>query len=79
MRFLQSTNHWRAALALLCLFHVWMAISSTGRVGMTADEIFHFTAGQTYWSRQDYRLQPENGLLPQRLAGLPGKLSGMRR
>ncbi len=52
-----------------------MAISSTGRVGMTADEIFHLTAGQTYWSRQDYRLQPENGLLPQRLAGLPLVLS----
>lgn len=71
MRLLEPKKHWRTALALICLLHFWMAISGTERVGVTADETFHLTAGQTYWSQQDYRLQPENGLFPQRLAGLP--------
>lgn len=38
---------------------------------MTSDEIAHLTAGQAYNTRNDFRLQPENGNLPQRLAALP--------
>jgi len=36
----------------------------------------HLTAGLAYNSRNDYRLQPENGNLPQRLAALPLTLAG---
>lgn len=38
---------------------------------MTSDEIAHLTAGHAYNSRGDFRLQPENGNLPQRWAALP--------
>lgn len=55
---------------LLALFW-WMAVSVSPEHSTTADEIFHVTAGYSYWKFGDYRLQPENGNLPQRLAALP--------
>lgn len=48
-----------------------MAVSVTPRVGLTADEPGHLTAGYSYWRFNDYRLNPENGTLPMRLAALP--------
>ncbi len=59
-----------AAGVLLVLFG-WMAASVSREHSTTADEIFHVTAGYSYWKLGDFRLQPENGNLPQRLAGLP--------
>jgi len=37
----------------------------------TSDEIAHITGGYTFNHWQDYRLHPENGLLPQRWQALP--------
>ncbi len=56
--------------ALLALFG-WMAASVSREHSTTADEIFHLTAGYSYWQTGDFRLQPENGNLPQRWAALP--------
>ena len=36
----------------------------------TMDEPLHAAAGYTYWKLNDYRVQPENGNLPQRVFGL---------
>jgi hypothetical protein len=58
------------AALLLGLFG-WMAASVSREHSTTADEIFHVTAGYSYWTTGDYRLQPENGNLPQRWAALP--------
>ena len=60
---------------LLALWHGIMAVTATVEKSMTADEIAHLTAGQAYNQRGDYRLQPENGNLPQRLAALPMTLA----
>jgi hypothetical protein len=64
----------RAALilagAILCLYW-WMATSVSDTQCTTGDEIAHLTAGYSYWTTDDYRLQPENGNLPQRWAALP--------
>ncbi|MFI5335608.1 MAG: glycosyltransferase family 39 protein [Opitutales bacterium] len=57
-------------LFLLVLFG-WMALGVSPHVGVTADETAHLTAGYAYWFAHDYRLQPENGNLPQRWAALP--------
>ena len=57
-------------LALLAL-HAGLALHGLKDVGVTNDETAHLTAGYTYWKRGDYRLQPENGNLPQRWAALP--------
>ncbi|MDD3180231.1 MAG: glycosyltransferase family 39 protein [Opitutaceae bacterium] len=48
-----------------------MAVSVSPRVGVTGDEVVHLTAGYSYWKFNDYRMHPENGTLPMRLAALP--------
>jgi hypothetical protein len=39
--------------------------------GVAYDEITHATSGFTYWKFNDYRIDPSNGNLPKRIAGLP--------
>ncbi len=58
-------------VALALLLYWVMAASVSPRMGVTADEVIHLTAGYSYWKFNDYRLQPENGTLPMRLAALP--------
>lgn len=66
-------RRYRAALlvALVLLLYWVMAVSVSPRMGVTADEVVHLTGGYTYWKFNDYRLHPENGTLPMRLAALP--------
>jgi hypothetical protein len=66
-----------ATVAALLALHVWLAVTATTGKSMTSDEIAHLVAGQAYNTRGDYRLQPENGNLPQRLAALPMTLAGV--
>ncbi|HET7216750.1 MAG TPA: hypothetical protein VFJ02_01820 [Vicinamibacterales bacterium] len=61
--------------ALLALYYV-MALSAASQKSMTFDEMAHLTGGYTYWAFDDYRLHPENGNWPQRLAALPAVMSG---
>ncbi len=61
--------------ALLCLHYV-LAVGSKLHESTTSDELPHLTAGYSYWAHNDYRLQPENGNLPQRWAALPTFLRG---
>ncbi len=42
----------------------------------TADELAHITGGYTFNHWSDYRLHPENGILPQRWQALPATLRG---
>jgi hypothetical protein len=58
------------AAGFLCLYW-WMATSVSDSQCTTGDEIAHLTAGYSYWKTDDYRLQPENGNLPQRWAAIP--------
>jgi len=64
----------RGAALLLAAFWVVLAASLTHK-SLTYDEVAHAAAGYSYWHFGDYRLQPENGVLPQRVAGLPLELS----
>ena len=57
-------------VAALLLLHVGMALGAVRGKSVTFDELAHVTAGYSYWITGDYRLHPQNGLLPQRLAGL---------
>jgi hypothetical protein len=59
-----------AAGAVLAAFWVFLQ-ASLWEKSVTHDEIAHATAGFSYWKFNDYRLQPENGNLPQRVAALP--------
>ena len=66
-----------AAAAVLAMYW-WMATSVSDSMCTTGDEIAHLTAGYSYWTTNDYRLQPENGNLPQRWAALPLLGRGLR-
>jgi len=63
-----------AVIALL-LVHFVLAVGSKLRESTTADELGHLTAGVSYWRNNDYRLDPENGIFPQRWAALPAWLA----
>ncbi len=62
-------------LALLCGLHAWLALSATREKTTAVDEMAHLTAGRALW-QGDYRLQPENGVLPQLWQALPAHLNG---
>jgi hypothetical protein len=62
---------------LLALLHAILAVTATAKKSMTSDEIAHLAAGHAYNTLGDFRLQPENGNLPQRLAALPMALAGV--
>ncbi|MDB6169801.1 MAG: hypothetical protein JWM88_2665 [Verrucomicrobia bacterium] len=64
------------AVALLLAVHWVLAVGSKQAESVTADELAHLTGGFTYWKFNDYRVQPENGNLPQRWAALPTWLGG---
>lgn len=65
-----GTSVWIVVTMLLVL-HFTLAITSVVNKCNTTDEIAHLTAGYSYWIKNDYRLHPENGNLPQRWAALP--------
>jgi hypothetical protein len=59
-----------AAVALAVVFWA-LAFSSILKKSATSDETVHLAAGYSYWHHDDYRIDPENGNLPQRWMGLP--------
>jgi len=58
-----------AVIALLAL-HAALALWAVAGKSVTADEILHVTHGYFVDRYGDHRIQPENGVLPQRLHGL---------
>jgi hypothetical protein len=66
------------AVATLLALHWLLAVGSKRGESVTADELAHLTGGYTYWQFDDYRIQPENGNLPQRWAALPAWLEGAK-
>ena len=68
----------RAAVGSLLAVHYVLAVSSTWHKSPTIDEPLHMVSGTAYWLRNDYRLQPENGNLPQRWCGIPLVLMNAR-
>jgi hypothetical protein len=59
------------AVAGLLAIHAALALWAASGKSTTADELIHITGGYAYWHLDDYRLHPENGILPQRWAALP--------
>jgi hypothetical protein len=67
-----------AMVGVLLAAHWWLGLSA--QIGKTVayDELAHLGGGFSYWRYNDYRFQPENGNLPQRLASVPWTLSHAR-
>jgi tetratricopeptide (TPR) repeat protein len=59
------------AVVFLLAVHYLLAYTATLTASTTFDEPLHMVAGVAYWSLDDYRLQPENGNLPQRWCAIP--------
>ena len=64
------------AVATLLAAHALLAITSEAGKSITYDETAHIAAGVSYWRLNDYRLNPENGNLPQRWVAAPVALWG---
>lgn len=62
-------------LLVLALGHALLALLATRDKSTTSDELAHITGGYTFNHWNDYRLHPENGLLPQRWQALPVTLA----
>jgi tetratricopeptide (TPR) repeat protein len=60
-----------AAVIALLAAHYVLAYTATLGASTTFDEPLHMVAGVAYWTLDDYRLQPENGNLPQRWCAIP--------
>jgi len=58
------------------MLYLAMALHGVAHDSGTYDEYVHVTAGYSYWSFNDYRLNPENGNLAQRIVALPLVLRG---
>lgn len=56
--------------AVILVLHAMVAIWAASKESVTADEILYVTGGHYIDRYGDYRIQPENGVLPQRLHGL---------
>jgi len=60
-----------AAVATLAVTYVAMTLTASRSKSVAFDELPHLTAGYIYWQKGDFRMQPENGVFPQRWAALP--------
>jgi hypothetical protein len=54
---------------ILGCFHVHLVLAAAATITVTFDETAHVGAGVTFWKYNDFRLNPENGVLPQLIAG----------
>ena len=68
--------HARWLVLLLLSVHLTVSLLSKREHGIAFDEPIHLVSGLSYSHYGDYRLQPENGNLPQRWAALPALLAG---
>lgn len=64
-----KVKHWAPSLLIAASF-ICLIVWSAQTLSSTQDEPLHISSGAAYWQYHDYRLQPENGVLPQRLIGL---------
>ncbi len=62
--------------ATMVVLHLALGLGSAARQSVTVDEIFHLTGGYCFNALGDYRVHPDNGVLPQRLHALPAVLWG---
>lgn len=65
-------------VAFILLGHWILGTAALRDKCTTCDEIAHVTAGCSYWLKNDYRLQPENGNLPQRWHALTAAIGGAK-
>ena len=71
IRLPRVSRFYAVIVAALLVVHFALALNSIRNKSVTFDEILHLTGGYSYWLTNDFRLHPQNGILPQRWATLP--------
>jgi len=69
--FLRSQRTFVAGIGILLIVHAWVGLAASHHKSTTNDEIAHITSGYASNSLADFRVQPENGVLPQRWHAVP--------
>ena len=69
MKFLNKYAHWFAAGLLVFMFIV--SVASVRGDSAIRDEVPHILAGYSYWTKLDYRINPEHPPLVKQLAAIP--------
>lgn len=59
------------SVVLTLVLHFALVVCSKENSSAVWDEPYHMLGGLSYWQSGDYRVQPENGNLPQRIIGFP--------
>jgi hypothetical protein len=72
-----SQKHGFLALAVAAIYFALAMFGASNKSG-TFDEFAHVTGGYSYWTLNDYRVQPENGNWAQRIVALPAVASDTR-
>jgi len=67
------------AAGVLLVLHAALALWAVSGKSVTHDELLHVTGGYFYDKHGDFRIHPENGVLPQRLHGLAALWTGAPR
>ena len=71
MKTIHSSNYNYIAIPLLLLLFLSLSLLSSIKETPTNDEGVHITGGYTILKEHDYRINPENGLLPSIWAAIP--------
>jgi hypothetical protein len=58
-------------VGVLLLLHFSLVFTASQRKSPVFDEAVHIAGGLSYWQKNDYRINPENGNFPQRWAAIP--------
>ncbi len=58
-------------VGLLLLLHALLVVKAGSSLSPTFDEPVHLAGGTSCWRTGDYRINPENGNLPQRIGSVP--------
>lgn len=66
-----TTKRTAAAVLALLALHFALAVASAARKGPTFDEVYHLTAGYTYWQTGDFRMSSAKPPLPSLWAAMP--------
>ena len=56
--------------------HLALGLGAVMQKSITTDELFHLAGGYSFNALGDFRIHPDNGVLPQRLHALPAVLLG---
>ncbi len=65
-------------LAVSVIAHLALGLGAMRQKSITTDELFHLAGGYCFNALGDFRIHPDNGILPQRLHALPAVVLGAR-